>query len=234
MKSWITAIAMLMAISLTACTGDPSRAEPGPDPAKSGTTAAIGTGNDAPADPGALGPPTPASAGKEQAQVTPRTTSVLVAYYSRTGNTREIADQIRARTGGELFELVPATPYPDDYDACVEQAKRELEAGIRPKLKSRISNLRAYDVIFIGYPNWWGTFPGPVLTFLTENDLSGKTLVPFCTHEGSGLGRSVRDIAKLCPRSTLLEGLAVRGSYVKDAQAEVAKWLSKIGMKEKK
>jgi flavodoxin len=89
----------------------------------------------------------------------------------------------------------------------------------------------SYDVIFLGYPNWYGTMPMPVFTFLEEYNLSGKTIVPFCTHEGSGLGRSVTDIRKMCPQSTVLEGLAIRGSDVKDAQNEVTGWLRDIGMK---
>jgi flavodoxin len=94
--------------------------------------------------------------------------------------------------------------------------------------------LASYDVILLGYPNWWGSMPMPVFTFLEEYDFSRKTIAPFCTHEGSGLGHSVMDIKKLCPQSTVLEGLAVRGGDVKNAQDEVTGWLREIGMIEKK
>jgi flavodoxin len=171
---------------------------------------------------------------KEKTPLPNSTRKILVAYFSHTGHTREIAKQIHQQVGGDIYEIVPVTPYPDDYDQCVEQAKQELNSGAKPKLKSQIGKTQSYDVIFIGYPDWWGTFPAPVLTFLTQTDLAGKTIAPFCTHEGSGLGRSVRDITKLCPKSTVLEGLAVRGSYVRSAQTEVSEWLSKIGVVEKK
>jgi len=95
-------------------------------------------------------------------------------------------------------------------------------------LKTKVQNIESYDVIFIGYPNWWGTFPAPVKTFLSSYDFSGKIIVPFCTHEGSGRGNSVSDIVKLCPKSTLLEGIAIRGGSVKTAQNEVSEWLRRI------
>jgi len=153
---------------------------------------------------------------------------ILVAYFSRSGNTREIADQIHEKAGGDIFEIQPVNPYPSDYNECVEQAKQELEKGYRPKLKTIVKNIESYDAVFIGYPDWWSTIPAPIVTFLSKCDLSGKTVVPFCTHEGSGLGRSVTDISKLCPKSTLLEGMAIRGSNVKTAQSEVSEWLRKI------
>jgi flavodoxin len=153
---------------------------------------------------------------------------VLVAYFSHSGNTREIAEQVHGSIGGDLFEIRSIDPYPRDYDAVVRQAKRELGSGHKPALKTLVDDIASYDTVFVGYPNWWGTFPAPVKTFLSEYDLSGKTVAPFCTHEGSGLGRSAADIAKLCPASTVLEGLAVRGGEVARAQGRVADWLEKI------
>jgi flavodoxin len=174
------------------------------------------------------------TSGEEQAPLLSKNKTILVAYFSHSGNTREIANQIHKKVGGDIFEIAGVKPYPDDYDECVKQARKELDSGYKPKLKTQIKNLGSYDMVFIGYPNWWGTFPAPVLTFITENDLSGKTIAPFCTHEGSRLGRSVGDIKRLCPKSTVLDGLAVRGTYVKQAQTEVSEWLREIGMMEKK
>lgn len=154
---------------------------------------------------------------------------VLVAYFSHTGNTREVAGMIHEIAGGEVFEIIATDPYPKDYEEVKARAKQEQEAGARPKLKAHLANAASYDVIFVGYPNWWGTMPMPVMTFLTENGFAGKIIVPFCTHEGSGLGRSDDDLAKLCPKSTLLEGLAVRGRNAKGARSDVADWLRKIG-----
>jgi flavodoxin len=153
---------------------------------------------------------------------------ILVAYFSHSGNTREIANQIHKSTGGDIFEIQTVKPYPDDYDAVVQQAKQELKSGHKPDIKTKIENIKPYDLVFIGYPNWCSTIPAPVMAFLSQYDFSGKTIVPFFTHEGSGLGRSVTDISKLCPKSSLLDGVAIRGSDVKTAQKKLSEWLQKI------
>jgi flavodoxin len=155
---------------------------------------------------------------------------VLVVYYSRSGNTREMANQIHGMVGGDIVELQTVNPYPTEYRATTEQARRELDSGYKPPLTTKVANLASYDVIFVGSPCWWGTFAAPVKTFLSDSDLSGKTLVPFITHEGSGLGRAPADMARLCPKATLLEGLAVRGGSVKTARGDVESWLRKIGI----
>ena len=155
------------------------------------------------------------------------TKKILVAYFSHSGNTREIANQIHKNVGGDIFEIQAVKPYPNDYDAVVQQAKQELKSGHIPALKTKIDNIKSYDLVFIGYPNWCSTVPAPVSSFLSEYDFSGKTIVPFCTHEGSGLGRSAADISKLCPQSTLLDGVAIRGGDVKTAQNKVSEWLRK-------
>ena len=153
---------------------------------------------------------------------------ILLVYFSHSGNTRVIANHIHKSAGGHSFEIQAVEPYPDDYDACVRQAKEELNSGHKPALKTGVENITSYDVVFIGYPIWWGTIPAPVRTFLSEYDFSGKTIAPFCTHEGTGLGRSVTDIAKLCARATLLEAVAIRGGDAKTALDKVAEWLQKI------
>jgi len=108
----------------------------------------------------------------------------------------------------------------------VQQARKELDSGDKPALKTRLEDIKPYALVFIGYPNWWGTLPRPIVTFLSEHDLSGKTIAPFCTHGGSGLGRSAAELAKLGPRSTAVDGLAIRGSDVKNAQNRVSAWLN--------
>jgi flavodoxin len=170
---------------------------------------------------------------------------VLIAYFSRAGNnyvggriadlpvgnTEVVAKMIQEMAKGDLFHIEAVNAYPADYTETTEVAQRELRTNARPKLTGHLDNMASYDVIFLGYPNWWGTMPMPVFTFLEEYDLSGKTIVPFCTHEGSGLGHSVSDVKRSCPKSTILEGLAIRGSSVKQAQNEVSEWLHKNGMK---
>ncbi len=160
---------------------------------------------------------------------------VLIAYYSRTGTTREVATQIQKRVGGDLFELRTTHSYPSEYRATTRQAKREQETDFRPQLTAEVANADTYDVVFIGYPNWWGTLPMAFFTFLEHYRFAGKTLIPFCTHEGSGLGRGVADIKSLCPKSTVLEGLALRGGGTDNVQSdaarrEVAEWLTRIGI----
>lgn len=160
---------------------------------------------------------------------------VLIAYYSRTGSTREVAKQIQQSVGGDLFELRTTHSYPKEYRATTHQAKKEQEADFRPQLTAEVNNADSYDFVFVGYPNWWGTLPMAFFSFLERYRFAGKTIIPFCTHEGSGLGRSVGDIKSLCPGATTLEGLALRGGGVGNVQSdaarrEVAGWLKKIGM----
>jgi len=177
------------------------------------------------------------NAGKEDA-------NCLIAYFSRpgknyvggsivdlkVGNTEVVAKMIRDLTGGELFRIEPVTAYPDDYTETTEVAKKELRAKARPKLNGRVETMEGNDVILLGYPNWWGTMPMPVFSFLEGYDLSEKTIVPFCTHEGSGLGHSVTDIRKTCPKATVADGLAIRGGDVKNAKNTVAAWLRDSGI----
>ncbi len=107
-------------------------------------------------------------------------------------------------------------------------AKKEQHENARPELSNHVKNMDSYNVIFLGYPNWYGTMPMLMFTFLEENEFSGKTIIPFCTHEGSGLGHSENDIAKLCPNAKLLKGLAIHGSSVSDAKKDIINWFSKL------
>jgi flavodoxin len=155
---------------------------------------------------------------------------ILIAYFSHSGNTREIANQIHSLVGGDIFEIRSVQTYPNEYDAVVKQAKKEQEANLRPALTRKVMDIDSYSVVFVGYPNWWGTMPMPVFSFLEGHNLKGKIIIPFCTHEGSRMGRSVSDIRKLCPQSTVREGLAIRGKSVKDAQSDVDTWLREMGL----
>ena len=121
---------------------------------------------------------------------------VLIAYFSWSGNTKEIANQIQEITGGDLFEIKTVTPYSSNYNQCVETAKQEKEKNTRPAIQGKVANMSDYDVVFIGYPNWWGTMPMAVLTFMESYDFSDKTLLPFCTHGGGGAQQCFKDFAK--------------------------------------
>ena len=150
------------------------------------------------------------------------TKKILVAFFSRTGenyavgrieqgNTHIVAEMIASATGGTLFRIEPATPYPDDYRACTEIAQREKRSKARPALGGDIA-AEEYDVIFLGYPNWWGDLPMCVYTFLEQHDWQGKIVIPFCTHEGSGLFDTENRLQEAWRGASVLNGLAVRGS----------------------
>ena len=150
---------------------------------------------------------------------------VLVANFSRTGNTRKVAAMIHAGVGGDLFEIETVVPYPSDYEAVKAQAMREQESGFRPALKGGVPDFDSYQVIFLGYPIWWARIPPPVASFLSGHSFSGKTIVPFCTHQGSHFGQTLSDIRRLCPQARLSGGLAVWGRDADNAHQEVSRWL---------
>ncbi len=129
-----------------------------------------------------------------------------------------------------MFHIEPFTAYPKDYTETTEVAKKELHVKARPKLTRQVKDMGAYEVIFLGYPNWWGPMPMPVFTFLESYDFAGKTIVPFCTHEGSGMGHTEQDIVKACPEATVLKGIAIQGSSASSAEAKVSSWIYKLGI----
>lgn len=164
---------------------------------------------------------------------------ILIAYYSRKGNnyvggnivnlpignTEVAAKKIAGLTGGDIFEIKTIHSYSEDYTICTEEAQRELQQKTRPKLATEMPDLSAYDVIYLGYPNWWGTAPMVVFTFLEGTDFSGKLIKPFCTHEGSGMGHSEADIKKVCPSAKVERGLAIRGGSVSRADKDIESWV---------
>lgn len=146
------------------------------------------------------------------------------------GNCAIAANYIHEATGGDMFQIITEQRYPSAYRATTDVAAVEQDENARPALASHVENMDAYSTIILAYPNWWGGLPMAVCAFLEEYDLSGKTIAPLCTHEGSGLGGTPRDIAGLCPESTLLDGLAIRGGRVSDAQEAIGEWLAEIGI----
>lgn len=155
--------------------------------------------------------------------------------YIEKGNTHIIADMIADATCADRFEIVPTTPYPaDSYNDCIEVARREKQTNARPSIKNDI-NVESYDVIFLGYPNWWGEAPMCVYTFIEKHDWTGKTVIPFITHEGSGMGTTDRKIAAACKGADVAvgKGLAVQGKIAQENQAAAKKsvesWLKGLG-----
>ena len=159
-----------------------------------------------------------------------KTGKILIAYFSKTGNTRSVAQEIQKNVGGDLFEIKTTNTYPEEYQAVTEQAKTEKNNKFRPQLSTQVADFASYDVIFVGYPIWWGTMPMGVFSFLEQNSFAGKTVIPFCTHGGSGLSDSVSDIRKTLPQANVLSGFALRGSEASKSQIEIANWLKSIGM----
>ena len=156
--------------------------------------------------------------------------NTLVAYFSWSGNTEAMANLIAEQIGGTLFEIAPATPYTDDYDALLDVAQQEQAEDARPALAASVENWDNYDVVFVGYPDWWSDAPMVIYSFLESYDWTGKTLVPFCTSGGSGFGRSLDRLPDSAPGATILEGLYVSGSSAADSGEEVAEWIAGLGL----
>ena len=165
----------------------------------------------------------------------------LVAYFShkgenyskgkivnlKKGNTEIAAEMISSIIDADIFEIIADKKYPIKYDDCIEIAKKELRENSKIKLKQDI-DIKEYDTIFVDYPNWWGTMPMPVWSFLEGKDFTDKKILPFCTHEGSGLGKSESDRKKLTSGAEVLKGLAINGSEVNSSEEKIKKWLEEV------
>ena len=164
---------------------------------------------------------------------------VLIAYFSRTGenyavgtitkgNTARVAEEIQKLTNGQLFEIKSDRKYSDNYKTCCDQAKEDLNKNARPKLLADVKDMSQYDTIYLGYPIWWGTMPMPVLSFIeAHGGLKGKTIIPFCTHEGSSFGSSLSDLKKACPQATIKSGLSIQGKNTKNCAKTVENFIKK-------
>ncbi|MBR2286483.1 MAG: flavodoxin [Alphaproteobacteria bacterium] len=165
----------------------------------------------------------------------------IVLYFSRTGqnysngsivdlpcgNTAIAAGYIHEIMGADLFEVKSVAEYPADYMKCTEVAKDELNSNARPAVSEMPGNLSQYDTIFVGGPIWWGTYPMPMFSVLEQIDWAGKTVLPFSTHEGSGLGNIMSDMRRVCAGANVKPGLAIHGSNVAAARSDIEKWIEK-------
>lgn len=169
---------------------------------------------------------------------------ILIAYFSRTGknygdvnlevgNTARIAQFIGDRTGGDLFEIAAAEPYPDSYDETTDRAQREQDDHIFPEIAGTVPDTAAYDTVFLGFPIWWAEQPMVVQTFMRDHDLNHATVIPFVTHEGSSFGNSLAVIKRYYPQARLVDGFAARGTAVHDhpdaTRRDVEHWLQQLG-----
>lgn len=146
----------------------------------------------------------------------------LIVYFSKTGTTERIANEIKDITGSDIVKIETVNPYPEDYNETVEIAQNEKNEKARPEIKTTVDNLDQYDTIYLGYPIWWSTMPMAVFTFIENNNLDGKTIIPFSSHKGSGLGSSVSDLKTALPNSTIKDGLACNSSTT---TAQIKNWI---------
>lgn len=168
---------------------------------------------------------------------------ILIVYLSRTSNTKMVAEMIQRNVGGKLVALELEKPYPANYQATVAQVASENETGFLPALKTKIDSIEKYEVVFVGFPTWGMQLPPPMKSFLKQYDLSGKTVIPFNTNGGYGIGSTFDSVRELCPKSEILEGYSTRGGLERDGQllmikeekarqteSEVKEWLRKLKM----
>ncbi|MBK1968346.1 MAG: flavodoxin [Pseudomonadota bacterium] len=153
------------------------------------------------------------------------TSNILVAYFTRSGNTRVIAGQLKRTLDADLFEILPAEPYPEDYQANVDQARRERDAGFEPPLKAEVQNLAAYDTVYLGFPIWGETAPPVIRSFLRRHDLTGKTLRPFITHGGYGLGSSLSVLSSHAPGARILDAFVMEADQERRTINLITEWL---------
>lgn len=165
----------------------------------------------------------------------------IVVYFSRdgenyvsgaiknlkVGNTEIAAKMIQDYTNADIFKMEPNVPYSTNYNECIAQAQDDQRRDARPELKEYPKSLEKYDTVYLGYPNYWGTMPMAVFTFLEHFDFNGKTILPFCTHEGSGMGHSEEDIKRLCPGAVVKKGLAIHGTSVSRSEKDIKEWIRK-------
>lgn len=236
-------LAVILALALTGCAGGAPAASPGPSAA-----------DPAPAQ-AAPAPTQTAQPAEEPDAGAAAGSSILIAYFTMPedvdpagadavagasivvrdgeilGNVEYMARTIQQAVGGDLLRIETAEEYPLEHEALVDFAAEEQEAGARPALATQIENLGQYDTIFLGYPNWWGDMPQALYTFLESYDLSGKTIIPFCPHGGSGFSRTQSTIAELQPEATVREdGLTLSRNDVADSAEQVTAWAQGLGL----
>lgn len=228
MKKWTSLfLALAMALSLAACGSSNQGNTPESPASVSGST-----GEETPAP---TGTETPAEEPSEEpaeseTSTTGDSSSVLIAYFSWSGNTEQVAQIIQQETGGDLFEIAPAPPYTDDYNELLDIAQQEQSDNARPELAGQVENWEQYDTIFVGYPNWWSDAPMAVYTFLESYDWDGKTLVPFNTSASGGFGRSLPGLEDSAAGASILDGISLTERTLGNAQSEVTTWLNELGL----
>ena len=207
---------LMLWLSFTACSGNTNHEE------LSSSAQPSGSPSSAPEEESAL--PKDSSSPEETGAKS------LVVYFSRSGNTEKVAEAIQSQTGSDIFEIVPAVPYSEDYDTVLTVAQAEQKADARPAISGSIEDIGQYDVVYVGFPIWWGDMPMILYTFFDDYDLSGKTVALFCTSGGSGLSNTVNEVKALEPDATVTEGLHIGSSSASSPDDAVSSWLDAIGL----
>ena len=172
----------------------------------------------------------PETTNPDENSMTEERNSTVIIDGEVLGNTQYVAYVIQENTGADLFRIEPEVPYPTDHDTLVDQAAEEQDNGARPAIKDTIENFDQYDTVFVGYPNWWGDMPMILYTFFDTYDFSGKTIIPFNTHGGSGFSNTINTIAELEPNATIYEdGFTVSRNNVQEAEPDILAWLNELG-----
>ena len=214
-------LSMTLLFSLAACgSGEPASSESGPSEASASSSEASSQADAKSAEMSAGSEDEPAESEAPTAEG-----GTLIAYFSWSGNTEQMAQTIQAEIGGDLFKIEPATPYTEDYDTLLDIAQQEQAEDARPELAAQVENWDSYDVVFVGYPNWWSDAPMAVYTFLETYDFDGKTLIPFNTSASGGFDRSLSGIEESAAGANILDGLALTEGELGNAQNEVSGWL---------
>ena len=227
-KAFTVLSAFALLLSLSACSSTANE-ESSPPPQQSGSqTSASEEESDSP---GASSGSAEESSGQTDFSAPVETGSEsLVVYFSWSGNTENVAKSVQSQTDSDIFEIVPATSYSDDYDTVLVVAQEEQKENARPAISGSIENIDQYDVVYVGFPNWWGDMPMILYTFFDTYDLSGKTIAPFCTSGGSGLSGTVNEIKSLEPDASVTEGLHIGSSSSSEPGDAVSQWLNDTGL----
>ena len=154
---------------------------------------------------------------------------ILIAYFSYTGNTEKLANKIHSKVGGDIIKIETVTPYSNNYDEVVDQVQKDQQNNYKPEIKTKIENIEDYDIIILGSPVWWYKIANPVATFISENDLKDKTIIPFVTHGGYGAGQTLNQIKELAPDSKVLSELSIEGKSVDNSDGQLENWLQNVG-----
>lgn len=229
-KAFTVLAAFALLLSLSACSSTANE-ESSPPPQQSGSqTSASEEESDSP---GASSGSAEESSGQTDFSAPAETGSEsLVVYFSWSGNTENVAKSVQSQTDSDIFEIVPATSYSDDYDTVLDVAQEEQKENARPAISGSIENIDQYDVVYVGFPNWWGDMPMILYSFFDEYDFSGKTIIPFNTHGGSGFSGTISTIKELEPNAEVLDGKSISRNDIQDAEQEIVDWVNSLDLKQ--